>query len=319
MSKISDSQSTGLVRRRTLPPGAVWHDVEADDGWSLRTVCWPAERRDGLSILFMGGRADFIEKYAESYWHWRDQGIGLISFDWRGQGLSGRYPKGATGYFERWLQDLDMMIRFAHAQFQSPFATMAHSMGGHLMLRYLVARGEAATPVARAVILSPMVGILNGPELPLSLTSRLAIALGRGDRYPPGHGPYGKSQRSARRQALLTSDAERFADEDWWIAQCPDLALGGVTYRWLAEALGSCRALRAAGVPEAIRVPVSVLTGAGERLVDMRAAEKLTARIPGADWHVIPGAAHELLREQPALQVLVYDIIDAFVGADLSG
>ena len=63
----------------------------APDGWKLRLFDWqqPGGKPRG-SILFMTGRADFYEKYLETFNDFRGQGWNIASLDWRGQGGSGR-------------------------------------------------------------------------------------------------------------------------------------------------------------------------------------------------------------------------------------
>lgn len=265
------------------------------------------------SILFLNGRADFIEKYAESYWHWRDRGYGVMTFDWRGQGASGRFPPGSGGYFDTWLDDLAGIAAHAEAVLGGPLVIAGHSMGGHLALRHLAAGG--ARRFRRAVLFAPMAGIAaHGiPGGALYWLARARVKAGVGDAYPPMQGPYGERTRGVRRQRLLTGDAARFADEDWWIQARPELALGGASWRWIVEATASCRALAAPGVPESIRLPVDVFMGDGERLVDAAAARRLVARLPEGRWHDVAGGAHELLREGETVQAAVHAVIDGLL------
>src|SRR3712207_2289598 len=76
---------------RRAPPAAakfsVWH---SRDGWPIRRMDWPQPpgaptRR---SLIFCGGRGDFIEKYLEPLGHWHAGGWNVTSFDWRSQGES---------------------------------------------------------------------------------------------------------------------------------------------------------------------------------------------------------------------------------------
>jgi lysophospholipase len=297
-----------------LPPGAVEGEWTAPDGWRIRTMYWRPRSSASRWILYLNGRADFIEKYAEAYWRWRDADYGIVTFDWRGQGLSGRLPNGRSGIFDAWLRDLEGLAEWAAETSGQRIAMVGHSMGGHLALRY-AARAGSRGPLDRLIALSPMVGIRSAPISPSALywMAKLRVMLGLGDRYPPSHGPYGKRQRSARRQAILTGDPERFTDEAWWIDAYPALAPTGASWRWLAEAIESCRALAAPGVPESVSVPTLVMIGMKERLVDFAAAQRLAERIPGAEWRPVEGAAHELLRETSAVQDRDHTAISAFL------
>lgn len=289
-----------IDHRRSLPPGATF---EARDG--LRTVYWQGGASG--SLLFLSGRGDFIEKYAESYWDWRAQGFALASFDWRGQGGSGRLGDGDAGHvdsFDVWLADLAAQVAWFQATLPPPWFVVAHSMGGHLLLRHLAG---TRSRFARAVLLAPMLGLRAAPLGPVvtRTVARIAVALGLGKRYAPMQGPYGAVQRSAARGAILTSDAARFADEGWWLDQHPELALGGVSYGWLAAAFASLDVIGAPGFLERIAVPMLVLVPEYERLVDNRATARDVARIPGATLATIAGASHELLREVDPIRTAV--------------
>lgn len=282
------------------------------DGWPVRTLRWPA--RDGRpSVLLITGRADFIEKYAETIHDLVDAGWGVVSFDWRGQGLSRRLGKtpqhGASPGFDLWLDDLADLIDWAGDGM--PVPVMAHSMGGHLLLRYLAAGGSG---VARAAVLAPMTGLAVRPLGPLlgRWLAGLFVALGKGGDYVWGGGPWEPGRPGERRQQWLTGSLERYADESWWIGEYPPLALGSVTWGWLDDAFSSCAALAAPGVPEAISVPTLALVPERDALVDSAATRRLMARVPGGAFANYPGAGHELLRESEPLRGQVLARILAF-------
>ncbi len=304
------------------------------DGWPVRTLlCPPREAEARLSpahkeapllppahkeapgsILFITGRGDFMEKYCETFHDLVDAGWGVASFDWRGQGLSGRLGdtamKGHSPGFDNWLSDLDEMIGWFEASLPRPWFAVAHSMGGHLLQRHLA--GENGE-FRRAVLLSPMLGVAAwplGPTLARWL-ARLMVRLGFGGAFIPGGGPYVTGVAGSRRQRLLTSDPERHADEGWWVEQVPALALGSVTYGWLDAAFRSLAALfspppAAHGTGEGtnrrpmlqrITTPMLILIPEHDGLVDNRVTRRTRGLMPLTRLEEVPGAGHELLRE----------------------
>lgn len=303
-----------LVRRRTLPPGAEWGSLPID-GWPVRTVRW-ADGQEG-SILFVAGRADFIEKYGEAYWTWRGQGYGIATFDWRGQGLSGRLGRHAQaghGDFDRWTDDLDRIARWFAETMPAPHYVIAHSMGGHLTMRHLQ-RGDS--PFSRAVLLAPMLGIRAMAAAPRAFRhlADAATRFGLGARFAPLQRPYGLWQRRPERQGLLTGCPERFGDEHWWIAREPGLALGGTTYGWLASAMRSADIIFAPGALERVTLPMLLLAGEFERLVDVAAIRAAAARLPNARFETVAGGRHELLREVDDIRADTHARIAAFLEA----
>lgn len=306
--------SDALIRRRSLPPGGrVVTLAGGGDGWPLRAMTW----RDGArgSILFAGGRGDFIEKYSESYWDWRDRGYGLATFDWRGQGRSGRLgddaDKGHSHGFEPLLADFAEVVRWFRTELPAPHHLVAHSMGAHLALRHLALGGR---DFERAVLLAPMLGIATRPVAPwlMRLILQAQRRAGRLGEYTPGGGPYRGREAGSPRQLLLTTDSQRYVDEPWWAANHPGLAVGAVTWGWLAAAHASLDAIAVAGRLQAVATPTLILLAEHEALVDNAATRRFAPRIPGAVLETVPDAAHELLREQDAIRARVLDRIDAW-------
>ena len=271
------------------------------DGWQLRTMRWPGSSEG--AILFINGRGDFIEKYAETLHDWQDQGFAVATFDWRGQGASGRLGKtpghGHVEDFAVLKDDLAEIFEWFHASLPGPYFAVAHSMGGHLLLRHLAEQPDA---VARAVLLAPMIGVIASPFGPkiAGWLARFMVAIGRGQEWVFGAGPYGHD--AEKRRALLTSDPGRYADERWWVAQNPALAIGGVTWGWLKAALASVARLRP------VRTPLLVLMAEHEALVDNAATRRMFRQA-----ETVQDAAHEILRERHHIRTRVVKRLKAYL------
>jgi lysophospholipase len=307
------AEADPLLRRRTLPAGGALHYRLLRDGWPVRTMRWPA-REGQATLMLITGRGDFIEKYAETIHDLVDAGWGVATFDWRGQGLSRRVGKtpmhGHTPGFDIWVADLAELLDWAG---EGPAVNVvAHSMGGHLVLRHLAAGGIG---IARAALLSPMTGVAARPLGPVvaRLVAGWQVRRGHGGDYVWGGGPWRQGQPGERRQYWLTSSTERYVDESWWVGQFPGLALGSVTWGWLDQAFIGNAALAAPGVPEAIEVPVLALVPDRDALVDSAATQRLVARIPGAACEHFANAGHELLREAEPLRSAVLQRILNFL------
>ena len=96
------------------------------------------------------------------------------------------------------------------------------------------------------------------------------------------------------------------------IRKNPDLALGGVTYQWLAAACDSIDTIYAAGYPEAVTTPVLLASGTCERIVSRRAQLRICRRLPDCRFVDIPGAKHEILKETDSLQQQFWQAFDWF-------
>ncbi len=287
--------------RRSYPADATIGAYALADGWVLRTfdrAAGAAVNGGRGSILWLGGRGDIIEKYLECLADWHDAGWHVTSFDWRGQGGSGRIlPDPSVGHiddFGIWIDDLAHFWADWTARTPGPHVIMGHSMGGHLVLRALVER--RIVPDA-AVLVAPMLGFAG--KIPYWLTVRVVRALG--NRFP--HRKAWKqnerpSPPDASRQAYLTNDDDRYADEIWWKEQKPELALGPPSWGWMAASIESYAVIDRRGAVEGVGLPVLIVATDGDQLVSPKAIRTAAARLPDRDLLMFDKtAAHEVLRE----------------------
>jgi len=147
--------------RRERPDGARFGTWTAPDGWAIRRMDWPqnGQRKARGSLIFAGGRGDFIEKYLEAFGHWHQRGWNVTAFDWRGQGGS-----QGEGYrfdtFDVLIDDCSALLADWHDKAADPHVAIGHSMGGHLLLRTLV---DAEPALDAAVLVAPMIEVNSGP------------------------------------------------------------------------------------------------------------------------------------------------------------
>lgn len=315
VTMIMNSRPQDLAdARRRLPDDAVVDCFRAPDGWAIRRLRLPPTAGARGSILFAGGRGDFIEKYLETLLHWRAGGWAVESFDWRGQGLSGRIlPDSAVGHatsFAPWIADLTALVADWRATTPGPHILVGHSTGGHLALRHLAANPDG---IDAAVIVAPLLGLGRGllSDAVIARIARWMVARGRGEA--PAWGQGGTPSDERRRRAL-TSCAERFPDEGWWWAQQPAFRLGGASWGWIAAALESIGALTRPGVLEGLKTPLLLLSAQDDPVVSTAATRRLLHRLPDARAVFYPGARHELLREADAIRLAVWREIDSFIG-----
>ncbi|MEP6784269.1 MAG: alpha/beta hydrolase [Sphingomonadales bacterium] len=299
--------------RRSYPDDAMLAMMPAADGWPVRVFDRPSSAHRG-SILWLGGRGDIIEKYLETLAGWHGSGWHVTSFDWRGQGGSGRITADLTlGHiddFETWIADLAGFWSDWSARTPGPHVLMGHSMGGHLVLRALIER--VVNPDA-VVLSAPMLGFAGGT--PKWLTAIVAKVLGK---LAPTKRAWKQNERpapaDASRQAFLTHDADRYADELWWKDRKPELALGPPSWGWMAAAARSFGIIDRPGAMESVTTPVLIVGTEGDRLVSPRAMHDAARRLPHADLAMLDkSAAHEVLREVDAARDVLLQRIDQFL------
>ncbi|TPG13733.1 alpha/beta hydrolase [Sphingomonas oligophenolica] len=302
-----------LAVRRAIADDASFSTWRARDGWAHRRFDWPAATPRGR-VLVLGGRGDIVEKYLEILGHLHAEGWSVTTFDWRGQGGSGRLsPNSRVGHaadFAIFVRDLADFWDEWTQQADGPAMLIAHSMGGHIALRALA---ERAIDPAAVVLVAPMVGIRS----PIGAWAGAWLARIMARMGDPARAAWRvrPDQRSAgHRQRLLTHDVGRFEDEAWWYERKPDLLLGPPSWAWVAEAFRSGRALATDPRIATITVRILMLVPDADGLVDSRAAIRLAATLPDATLiRFGDEAAHELLRESDAVRDRVYAMIDSFL------
>ena len=272
----------------------------------MRRIDWPgAPEAPRGSILFLPGRGDHYEKYLETLEQWHRAGWRVTAADWRGQAGSGRLGKDAvTGHiddFAVWIDDLAHFWESWVGETPAPHVLAGHSMGGHLVMRALVDRRVRSDA---AVLSAPMIGV-NGPPLPLPMlhgVARLMTVVGDPAR-PAWKWSEKPGEMPAARATLLTHDAERYADEQWWRTARPELVMGPGSWRWVERAYASARALEAPGAIESVDVPVLILSTAADKLVSHPAAVRAARRLPHGELVAFGNEAHhEILREVDAVR-----------------
>ena len=312
-----DEIGDGGFDRRAIPAHARESRWKAGDGFALRRIDWPAPAaRARGAILFLPGRGDCYEKYLETLDGWSRKGWQVTAADWRGQAGSGRF--GADPYtghiddFATWVADLEALWADWKVQVPGPHVLAAHSMGGHLALRALA---EGRVDPDAVVLSAPMLGFV-GQVLPppaMHAAARLMCRIGDPRRpawkwsEKPGTLPRGRAQ-------LLTHDAARYADEAWWRAHRPELAMGPGSWGWVERAYASMRGPDAPGLLEGVRVPVFVAAPSADRLVSIGAIDRAARRLPQCELlRFGKEAAHEVLREVDAIRDPLLAAIDRFL------
>ena len=274
--------------------------LQAEDGVQLRLTRLATGGRG--TILLFPGRAEVAEKYGRTARALTDHGFGVLTIDWRGQGLSDRLTPdpllGHVANFADYQRDVASMLDAADAlDLPRPHLLLAHSMGACIALRALIEGMEM-----RAVAFSaPLWG------LPLQGPMRLAVrALASGRRILRRAPRAVPAAEERFRLAImhfddneLTSDRTAFEHMRQQVRAHPELQLGRPSLNWLAAALHETRRLAALPAPD---IPAYAGVGSREKVVDPGA---ITARMeswPNGRIEVFAGGEHELMMEAPEIR-----------------
>ncbi len=298
-----------------IPAGGRAFWFEGAGGARLRAAIFPSVGPARGSVVLSAGRTEPIEKYFEVIGELQGRGLWVLAHDWRGQGLSHRMLEDrlrghADGHGD-FLEDFRRLLDEAEPDLPKPWLAFGHSMGGALTAMAL-AVGERR--FAAAFLSAPMMGVAAVRQLPQAahLIAQTMGGIGHAsdyilkDGFNPMLGPFEAN--------VLTHDPVRYERFRGQLAACPDLALGGVTWGWLAFALDCGTHLARPAAAKAADIPLTVVAAGEDHLVLNEAARKYAKRAPLGRYVEIAGAFHELFMETDARRALAWREFDELAG-----
>lgn len=302
-----------------IPSGAISGRFKAKDGLEIRFARWlhGGTHRRGTVCLF-GGRTEYIEKYFEVIADLRRRGFAVATMDWRGQGGSGRMLRNRRkGHIRNFAQyDVDLaqfMKEIVLPDCPPPFYALAHSMGGHILLKNARMR---TSWFDRMVLVAPMIALAKS-ALPVSqrrvgIAMNFACLCGMATAYVPG-GRDDIWTGLKFEDNPLTSDRYRFERNLDVMRAAPQLGLGSPTMGWLRAAVRSMNEIDAPTFPASVEVPVLFVGAGSDKVVSTRAMESLALRLKVGSDIIIPGARHEILQERDEIRQQFWAAFDAFL------
>lgn len=297
--------------KRHLRAG-VW---ELPEGAEPRAIC-----------VLLNGLTEFLEKYGEVADELRSRGFIVASVDWRSQGASERHRSSLrashVGNFEEYDRDLGALLLQAVEPIQRlratplPVIALAHSMGAHILLRFL---HENPRRFAAAALISPMLDIQTGEYSP-QFTKAMAFAYNL--KGPSKSFIFGVEDRDPRDLAFadnrVTSDEARYERTKGLLKEQPFLRVHGPTFGWLGAAFHSLGRMARRGFAEDIATPLLVFGAGKDRVVRHDAVRAFAGRLPQGRYVEIEDAEHEILMEKDSIRARFWAEFDAFMDAQLN-
>jgi len=291
--------------------------IESRDGKRIRTGYWdaaPGTASRGVCVL-LDGQTEFLEKYDEVARELSARGFQVAALDWRGQGNSERLVPDSLKAHVRDFADYDSDLAAFMDQVVKPLSpapplALAHSMGGHILMRALHDRPGL---FKAAVATAPMMRALTRgyPPVVARAVCYAENLVGQRDAWV-----WGMAERDPLKVTfednMVTSDRGRFARNTGYLAADPGIRLAGPTWGWLEAAYRSMHRAMGKGFPEAIQTPVLIVGAGRDRIVDTSAEREFASRLPHGKYLEFEDAEHEILMENDSIRARFWKAFDEF-------
>ena len=291
--------------------------IESRDGKRIRTGYWdaaPGTASRGVCVL-LDGQTEFLEKYDEVARELSARGFQVAALDWRGQGNSERLVPDSLKAHVRDFADYDSDLAAFMDQVVKPLSpapplALAHSMGGHILMRALHDRPGL---FKAAVATAPMMRALTRgyPPVVARAVCYAENLAGQRDAWV-----WGMAERDPLKVTfednMVTSDRGRFARNTGYLAADPGIRLAGPTWGWLEAAYRSMHRAMSPGFPEAIQTPVLIVGAGRDRIVDTSAEREFASRLPHGKYLEFEDAEHEILMENDSIRARFWSAFDEF-------
>ncbi len=292
---------TDIIDSCFLPPPNWQCDffTNPDTKHTIRFCSLPSERATA-NLVILPGLSEFSEKYIETANFFNRNNFNVTIIDWAYQGHSSRYQgnrhKRHSNGYDADISDLDFLINHKLSN-DKPLYFLAHSMGGHIALRYLIKR---TNNIKAAAMSAPMIQIKDFKygariaEIILKLLTPLHHT------YVPGGNDWREDNRPENKKDVFSCDPKRKKIHNYWNLKDTKLQIGSPTLKWLYESLKSIRFVQRNLTK--IKIPVLLATADEEELVDNYAIIKAAKIIPHAKLIELENSKHEIMMETDAVR-----------------
>jgi lysophospholipase len=298
----------------------------------LRAGIWdlPKDTLPRAICVLLPGLTEFLEKYEEVANELRARGFLPVGLDWRSQGASERRGRNNRAIhvvsFEEYDYDLAILMKTiveplqtaqaSHQGARLPVIALGHSMGGHILLRYL---REHPRRFALGVAVAPLLEINTG-DYSQGLAEIVTMAMNF--RRPSTQLVFGMDKHDPKELAFadnrVTSDPGRHDRNRDFLKAQPFLRVYGPTFGWLRAAFRAMRAARRPAFAKAIQTPLLMFGAGRDRVVRTAPIRAFAGLLPHGHYVEIAESEHEILMETDSIRGQFWAAFDAFTAAELA-
>jgi lysophospholipase len=250
------------------------------------------------TVLVATGWSENLLKYAEVIHDLFVAGYEVYAYDHRGQGLSqrliGHPERSYVECFDDYVTDVEKLIESViRPKTSGKIFGLAHSMGAMI---YLLGMAYGRVPFDAVVLSSPMLAIRFG-GMPTPVARALAFlgcTLRQGDAYAVLQKD--SDPESPFEKNIVTRCKSRYAIGMQIARNLPQVRVGGVSYRWVKEALEGTD--KVPKIPALLgNRPLLITQSEVDHVVRNDAQDTFAAACSNCTKIVYPNAKHELFME----------------------
>jgi len=285
--------------------------IPMKDKKNIRLIYWKSNFSQG-TVLLLQGHNEFIEKYYETIQELLDRKFNVVCFDWRGQGLSDKMIKNNNKQFIEDFkihnQDLQFIVNeVIDREFPKPLFSIAHSMGGCILLSKLK---ESPKIFDKVILSAPMLGLHN--ENFLMPFIALITKFGFKENYLIGSRPnFGKETPFEEND--LTSDEKRYNRTQELVRKNPDIRLWGITNAWAKAVRKIFLSIREENWPSSIDTEILFINSLKDKVVSPKHIIKMANQLKNAKIINFKSCKHEIFMEKDKFRRKLWEEIDSFL------
>ncbi|WP_141731805.1 alpha/beta fold hydrolase [Oligoflexus tunisiensis] len=257
-------------------------------------------------VVISHGFGESILKYRESIYNLYALGYSVYIWEHRGHAhsdrlLADRY-KTHVDDFDHYVDDMQIFMN-TRVPHDKPLFLFAHSMGGAIALAWL----ERHPGVFQAAVMNAPLLELNTAPYPGWIARGLAGLLdfaGRDEDYAPGQKTF--TPEGWVFEKASTSSRVRF-ERNRTDNLAEDLAMGGVTVKWLRETLKATRHLTKRNTIRQVTTPILMFQAGRDTFVKPEAHDRFCAQAADCTLIKVQEARHEIFNETDAIRLPFWD------------
>lgn len=295
------------------PEGINSYFIPMDDGINIRLCYWlnTKEKCKG-TVLLQQGHNEFIEKYFETIQEFLDRSFNVVTFDWRGQGMSDHQLKDIHKSFIRSFKRHDKDLKYILENiiienFPKPLIGIGHSMGGCIMLSSFY---DLPNTFSKGILSAPMLGFKN--EKLLKAASSFMNIFKKDTDYLLGSKP-NMGKETSFEDNDLTSDPKRYNRTLKLVRKHPNIRLWGVTNAFAKAVNKRLKVIRKKNWAEEINLNILIINNKKDRVVDANKINIMAKRLKNCQIIEFKNTEHEIFMEKDSSRKILWNKLDEFL------